>query len=314
MSQTPSQRKRGLGRGLGAIFQDSASDASVTPITDAIMGTAETAQASTPSQTKEPGLRTLPIANLVPGQFQPRRHFDEEALSDLAASIRSKGVLEPLIVRQTVSGLFEIIAGERRWRASQMAQLHDVPVIVKTLTDGEALEIALIENIQREDLTPLEEAQAYDQLMSQFAYTQEQLAGALGRSRSHVANMMRLLKLPEDVQDMVAAGSLTAGHARALLTADQPKRLAEDVVRRGLNVRQTEKLVADMAKGGGRQRRPSTKLPQEKDADTRAMEVALMDALGLKVSIAHRPDGSGDLVVSYGDVEQLDDVARRLQG
>lgn len=313
--QKRSGRKQGLGRGLGAIFQDSSpaktpevqETADVVSITDA---------GSKGGSSPATGLRTMPVTALQPGTFQPRRVFDEEALTDLAASIRSKGVLEPLIVRQVSGGAFEIIAGERRWRAAQMAQLHDVPVIVKTLTDADALEIALIENIQREDLTPLEEAHAYEQLITQFAYTQEQLAGALGRSRSHVTNMMRLLKLPSDVQDMVASGALTAGHARALLTSDAPKRLAEDVVRRGLNVRQTEKLVADTAKTGGR-RRPSVGLSsnvQEKDADTRALETALIEALGLSVSITHRADGTGDLTISYRDVEQLDDLCSRLQG
>ena len=314
-------RKRGLGRGLDAIFKDTSSekDRTVETITD-ISGqkgtepkTESSALADQKSQARITGLRMIAVSQLVSGQFQPRTHFDPGTLQDLASSIRNKGILEPLIVRTTEGGAYEIIAGERRWRAAQIAQLHEVPVIVKVLSDVEALEIALIENIQREDLSPLEEARAYDQLLSQFAYTQENLAEVLGRSRSHVANMLRLLKLPKEVHSMVENGKLTAGHARALIMSESAEKLAVDVVRKGLNVRQTEKLVADAQRSGNSQRPSRTKVKANKDADTRALEATLTDAIGMNITVNYKNDGSGAITIFYKNMDQLDEVCRRIQ-
>ena len=314
-------RKRGLGRGLDAIFKDISSDKDrpVEKITDSSeqkdteLEPKSSAFADQKSQARITGLRMISVSQLVSGQFQPRRHFDPDRLQDLASSICNKGILEPLIVRTTEGGAYEIIAGERRWRAAQIAQLHEVPVIVKALSDVEALEIALIENIQREDLSPLEEARAYDQLLSQFAYTQEDLAGVLGRSRSHVANMLRLLKLPKEVHSMIENGKLTAGHARALIMSDSAVQLAADVVRKGLNVRQTEKLVADTQRSGNHRRPLLNKVKTNKDADTRALEAILTDAIGMNITVNYKNDGSGAVTIFYKNMAQLDEVCRRIQ-
>ena len=299
-----SKRNRGLGRGLGAILGDTAQRPAVTHLSETQAASAQPAT----------GPRTLPVAELQPGTLQPRRTFDDAALDGLAQSIARQGVLEPLLVRPLDAGGFEIVAGERRWRAAQRAQLHEVPVIVKQLDDKAALEVALIENIQREDLSALEEADAYRRLIDEFDYTQDQLGHALGRSRSHVANTLRLLNLPTDVQAMVHDNRLTAGHARALLNTPDPIGLAREVAKRGLTVRQTEKMAAQAA-GDAPRRRPTKGLTgaPAKDADTAALETALSDALGLSVSLSHRADGGGEVVVSYRTLEQLDDLCRRLQ-
>ena len=252
--------------------------------------------------------KTSPIADLRPSSYQPRHRIGEEELDELSRSIAEKGVLQPILVRRHPDepNAFEIIAGERRWRAAQRAQLHEVPIIVKELADSEALEIALIENLQRQDLSPLEEADGYRRLMGEFDHTQENLAQSLGKSRSHVANMMRLLNLPEPVKDMVSSGQLSAGHARALLAADDPETVARTVVKRGLNVRQTERLVKPTGE------RPKTsKKPQEKDTDTLALEHDLSNLLGLDVEIKFR-GGGGSLVLHYRSLDQLDDVLHRL--
>ncbi len=279
-------KKRGLGRGLSALFGE------------------ETA-ISEPQRT----LRTVPVELLHPGRYQPRRSFDEASLAALVDSILAQGVLQPLLVRKDPDkpGSFEILAGERRWRAAQRAKLHDVPVVVRDVTDREALEFALVENIQRSDLTPLEEAAGYQRLIDEFGHTQEVLAQALGKSRSHIANTLRLLGLPGEVKAMLDEGSLTAGHARALLGASDPVRLAKEVARAGLNVRQTEALVkAD-------QRPPSTAAPHaDRNADIVALEKELADILGLKVSLSFDGKG-GKLSIHYGDLDQLDDVLRRLR-
>ena len=237
--------------------------------------------------------------------------FTEDRIADLVESVREKGILQPLLVRPLPGqpDRYEIIAGERRWRAAQGAKLHEVPVIVRDLSDREALEVALVENLQRQDLSPLEEADGYRRLMDDFSHTQEELAKAVGKSRSHVANMIRLLALPDPVKTMLEKGELTAGHARALLTSADPLRLARDVVGRALNVRQTEKLVNDEGKAkpslGGRPAKPG------KDADIAALERDLTNSLGCKVSIRSLGKG-GELTVSYGSLEQLDDVLARL--
>jgi ParB family chromosome partitioning protein len=297
------EKKKGLGRGLSALLGDQAASA-IQAVTSAAAAGPEGAAAIK-------GLRAMPVGQLQPGKYQPRRSFDEDRIADLVESVREKGILQPLLVRPLPGkpGMFEIIAGERRWRAAQGAKLHEVPVIVRDLSDREALEVALVENLQRQDLSPLEEADGYRRLMEDFSHTQEELAKAVGKSRSHVANMIRLLALPDDVKPMLEKGELTAGHARALLTAADPQRLARDVVARALNVRQTEKLVNDEGKAkpssGGRPANGG------KDADIAALERDLTNSLGCKVSIRSLGKG-GELTISYGSLEQLDDVLARL--
>ena len=252
---------------------------------------------------------TLPIEFLRPNRYQPRTYFDAETIRDLAASIQEQGILQPILVRPVTGeqDAYEIIAGERRWRAAQTAQLHAVPVIIRALTDSEALEVALIENIQRENLNAIEEALAYRRLQQEFGYTQDQLSEAVGKSRSHVANLMRLLDLPQVVQDMVADGKLTMGHARALVTAPDPADLAKQVVARGLNVRQTEQLAqkTDAPK-------PTAKAKPQKDVNTLELEHDLSSALGLKVAIADKGNKGGQMLISYKTLDQLDEVCRRL--
>ncbi len=282
-------KKKQLGRGLSALLGEAG-----TVISD---------------EEKKRLTRMVPVANLHPGKFQPRLHVDEDRIEELAQSIREKGVLQPLLVRRhpELVNDFEIIAGERRWRASQRAQLHEVPVIIKDLNDREALEVALVENLQRQDLSPLEEAEGYRRLMEEFSHTQQELADAMAKSRSHVANMLRLLSLPDPLKGMLSDGRLTSGHARALLNAPNPEVLAERVVRQNLNVRQTEKLVQNAA---GRTAR-RTRRAIVKDADTLALERDLSNLLGLKVDI--RFDGSGgSLTIEYRTLEQLDDLLSRL--
>ncbi len=278
--------RRGLGRGLSALLAD--------------VNMAEPA-----GDSPEPPRPTLvlPVERVQPNPQQPRRAFDPEALEQLAQSIRLKGIVQPLIVRAIgTTGQHEIVAGERRWRAAQIAGLHEVPVVVRVFSDVEVLEIAIIENIQREDLNPIEEALAYRQLIERFGHTQEKLAEALSRSRSHVANLLRLLTLPEPVQDLLRKGDLSAGHARALVTATNPAVLAAQVVRRGLSVRETEKLAKD---AGSKPPRLSRKV--EKDADTRAIEADLSANLRMGVRIEHRGiDEGGVLSISYRTLEDLD--------
>lgn len=275
-------KRRGLGRGLSALFGDDGPGVS----TDAV--------------------QSVPIEFLEPGKYQPRRRFDEETVAQLAESIRERGVLQPLIVRQTGPERYEIIAGERRWRAAQMAGQHEVPVLVREMSDREALEAAIVENVQREDLNAIDEADGYRRLIDEFGHTQEVVARIVGKSRSHIANALRLLGLPDGVKGMVATGTLTAGHARALLALPDPATAAADVVRKGLNVRQTE-LLARTATA------PRRKAPAPaNDADTAALEAELTRALGLKVTIAHGPDG-GTLTVRYATLDQLDAVIARLR-
>ena len=251
---------------------------------------------------------TLPIEQLRPSRFQPRRNFAEADIQALAESIREQGILQPILVRRhpEAPGSYEIVAGERRWRAAQTAQLHQVPVIVKDIGDEGVLEIALVENIQRQDLGPLEEAEGFQRLIDEFSHTQEELAKAVGRSRSHIANTIRLLNLPDKVKALLDEGALSAGHARALLNAADPEGLASQVVKRGLNVRQTEKLAQD-----GKKPTPKRKTPATKDPDTIALEQDLSNMLGLRVSIDFHGKG-GRLVINYDTLEQLDDLLNRL--
>ena len=259
----------------------------------------------------------MPIHLLRPGKFQPRRHFDDAALQTLIESVKEKGVLEPILVRASPEGegAFEIIAGERRWRAAQAAQLHHVPVVVKELDDKEALEIALVENLHREDLSPLEEAEAYNLLMKEFGHTQDGLAKSIGKSRSHVANMLRLLSLPESVQALVLEGKLSAGHARTLITASNPEHLAGLIISRGMSVREAERLSK---KGGDTRNLKKIKVAVEnvgasggKDPNTLELEKNLSDRLGLKVVIDAKGE-SGSLSVHFQSLEQLDDLLQVL--
>ncbi len=298
MTASEEPRRKGLGRGLSALLGD--------PIAS-VVGPAPSMADQSAGPIK--GLRTVPVEMLRPGRFQPRRVFDQAAIDDLVESVREKGVLQPILVRRhPIDGeSFEIIAGERRWRAAQAAALHQVPIIIRDLSDREALEVALIENLQRQDLSPLEEAEGYRRLMDDFSHTQEELAKTVGKSRSHVANMMRLLALPEPVKQMLDGGELTAGHARALLTSGDALGLARQVVKKGLNVRQTEKLV-QKTPGASKSRRPQE---PGKDADLVALERDLSGLLGLKVSISLQNQG-GEVVIQYGTLEQLDDILHRL--
>ena len=253
------------------------------------------------------GQKRLPLDFIIANRANPRRDFDANQLDELTNSIREKGVMQPLLVRPGEDpNTFEIIAGERRWRAAQRAGLHDVPVIIREVDDKEALELAIIENVQRVDLNPLEEAQGYAQLIEQFSYTQQDLAQVIGKSRSHVANTLRLLKLPKDVREMVTSGQLTAGHARTLITAEDPAALARQIIDQGLSVREAERL----GQTGGAPKRPAAE-PEPKDADTLAIEKQLSDHLGLKVVIDHR-DSGGKLEIRYRTLEQLDSVLTRL--
>lgn len=281
-----------LGRGLAALIGD--------------MATIEGARV-----TETGGVKRLPVEMIIANRANPRRTFDPDQLEELTNSIREKGVMQPLLVRPSDDpNIFELIAGERRWRASQKAGLHDVPVIVRDVGDKEALELAIIENVQRADLNPLEEAQGYGQLIEQFEYTQQDLAQVIGKSRSHVANTLRLLKLPEDVRGMVASGTLTAGHARTLITADDPADLARQIVSGGLSVREAEALSQQREVAG--KRRPAEPAAS-RDADTVALERRLSDALGLSVSLAHSERG-GKLEIRYKTLEQLDGICARLTG
>ena len=288
--------KRGLGRGLSALLGEDAS--------------APERDTTAPAK----GGRSVPIDQIYPGWFQPRRNFDEGELNALVESIVAQGILQPLLVRPhpKFAGAFEILAGERRWRAAQRAQLHEVPVLVKEIGDREALEIALVENIQRSDLNAIEEAQGYKRLIDEFSHTQEALATALGKSRSHIANLLRLLMLPQEIKDMVADGRLSMGHARALVGLDAEKALAlaQTIVRDGLSVREAERaakppeetqFVAHKPRGGRR-----------RDANIVALERELSEALGLKVDIAF--DGKrGALTIRYASLDQLDDVLGKLR-
>lgn len=294
MARTPA-KSRGLGRGLSALMSDVTAD-------------------DTPKDTPARADLIVPIEQVQPNPDQPRRTFDQDALDELAASIAEKGIIQPLIVRQAPSKSkgYEIVAGERRWRAAQMAKLHDVPVILRDYNDTEVLEIAIIENIQRADLNPVDEATGYQHLMDRFGHTQDQMATALGKSRSHIANLLRLLKLPEEVQRYLVSGQLSAGHARALVGHDQAVALAREVIQRKLSVRDTEKLAK---KGPAIKKRAVPGAPVPKDADTVQIENELTATLGMKVTIDHAAGGEGGkLSVSYKSLDQLDDLLRALAG
>jgi ParB family chromosome partitioning protein len=259
------------------------------------------------------GVQMAPIESLRPNPDQPRKIFDRDDLEELAASIRDKGVLQPILVRShpKEDGVWQIIAGERRWRAAQLARLTEAPIIVKEMDDVAVFEVAIIENVQRADLNPLEEADAYRTLMERFGRTQDAVAGVVGKSRSHVANILRLLQLPEGVLQHVRTGKLSAGHARALITAPDPVTLADQIVSEGLNVRQAEALARRAAEGPRGRKPGSAASGGEGSADVAALEQDLADALGLRVQLADR-GGKGELTITYGNLEHLDDLCRRL--
>ena len=287
-------KRKNLGRGLSALLGDESAPVSA-------------------AANRQRDDRVVPVEYLSTSEFQPRRYFDPNALKALVDSIREKGVLEPILVRTNGQRLdrYEIIAGERRWRAAQTAGLHEVPVIVKKLDDREALEIALIENLQREDLTAIEEAEGYRRLIDQFGRTQEDLARDIGKSRSHVANTLRLLALPSDVQTKVQDGSLSAGHARALLGAADPQLAAMAVIQKALNVRQTEAMIRHERDTGNLSKRGRRPTITGKDPNTAALERDLGNHLGLKVEIDERGE-AGTLKLQYQSLEQLDDLLQKL--
>jgi len=298
MTDGPSsdQAKRtNLGRGLAALFGEDNEDYA--------------------SLDKVRSTKTVPVEHLRPGRFQPRHHFDDAAINALAESIKAQGILQPILVRRHPDhpNDFEIVAGERRWRAAQIAKLHDVPVVIRDLTDAESLELAIVENVQRQDLTPLEEAEGYRRLIDDFQHTQEDLARTLGKSRSHVANTLRLLTLPEGVKLLLGEGKLTAGHARTLIGSDDAEALATQIISKGLNVRQAERLVQHAKAGaaGSGKAKPPTDSAHGKDTNTLALERDLTALLGLKVSINFQGSG-GSLTIHYKTLEQLDDVLHRL--
>lgn len=301
MSKSPN-KGRGLGRGLSALMAD-------VP-----------AQSEAPSEDVVKSTTLVSIDLIFPNPDQPRKSFDEGDLDELASSLREKGIIQPLIVRPDTTGqkgAYQIVAGERRWRAAARAQIHEVPVIVRDFNDTEVLELGIIENIQRADLNAVEEALAYNQLIQRHGHTQDAVAKAMGKSRSHITNLLRLLTLPNDVQDKVVTGALSMGHARAIINADNPSKIAQTVIAKGLSVRQTEELVksgSNKGKSGGSSGGRSGG-SSDKDADTRALEGELSAQLRMGVSISHNPSNDGgQIVIKYKDLEQLDDLCRLLAG
>ncbi|HEY9091452.1 ParB/RepB/Spo0J family partition protein, partial [Parasphingorhabdus sp.] len=260
------------------------------------------------------GLRSIAISDIRPNPDQPRQVFDNEALDELADSMKERGVIQPIVVRP-LGKTFQIVAGERRWRAAQRARLHHVPAIVRTLNDAETLEIAIVENVQRRDLNAVEEAEAYVKLKDDFGHSQAKLAELVGKSRSHIANLMRLLDLPESVRALVGEEKLTMGHARALINAPDPEALAEQIVKNGLSVRDTEKLVRKALGGSQRKAKKLSTGNSAGDADIRAVESHLGDLLGLKVAIQSKGQtGGGSMTINYSNLDQLDLICQRLTG
>lgn len=322
MAAAKKKSGKGLGRGLDALLGDvpRARKAPKETGQELDQNNDGSAEKGAPRQRQ-----TLPITSLIANPDQPRRIFNDDAIAELSESIKTRGLLQPVLVRPRADGDYEIVAGERRWRAAQKAQLHDIPVLIRELTDEEAAEIALIENVQRVDLNPIEEAEAYQRLSEVYGRKQAEIAKAVGKSRSHVTNMMRLMDLPKASRAAAVAGEITMGHARALLAAPDPDKTCLLVIREGLSVRETEALVkaeAGSATGGGssKNKKPflEDKKPakggQKKDADTRALEADLGATLGLEVEIEHSKKGAGAVTIKYLDLDQLDDVCRRLMG
>ena len=289
--------KRRLGRGLAALIGEMDQ-----PIP---MGAA-----AAPSRISAD--RQVPIEHVVRNPRNPRRSFDEGELQELASSIRQHGIVQPVVVRTLSGGQYEIIAGERRWRAAQLAGFAEIPVIVRDVDDRTALELAIVENVQRSDLNPLEEALGYEQLIAEHGYTQNDLGEIIGKSRSHVANSLRLLKLPDEVRDMLSSGTLSAGHARALIPTSNPAMLARTVVAKGMSVRDTERLAQNDIKAQENPGLAGPKVRDNKDADTLALEKSLSDALGLEVSVSHKASG-GFVKISYKTLDQLEEICRLLE-
>jgi len=287
--------RRRLGRGLAALIGE---------MDQPLQGTGPVAPVNAD--------RRIPIEFVARNPRNPRRSFDEAELQDLASSIRQHGIVQPVVVRTIADERYEIIAGERRWRAAQLAGFTDIPVIVRDVDDRTALEIAIVENVQRSDLNPLEEALGYDQLIAEHGYTQNDLGEIIGKSRSHVANSLRLLKLPEPVRDMLSSGTLSAGHARALIPTSDPVGLARSIVAKGMSVRDAERLAQNdiRAQNDPNYGKPSHK--EEKDADTLALERTLSDSLGLDVTVNHKATG-GQLRISYKTLDQLEEICRLLE-
>ncbi|MDZ7829116.1 MAG: ParB/RepB/Spo0J family partition protein [Halofilum sp. (in: g-proteobacteria)] len=290
-------KKRGLGRGLDALLGDSHSVSAVTEVTE---------------EEKRNDLRSVPIDRVHRGRYQPRRHFDTESLQELADSIAAQGMIQPVVVRPVGNG-FELVAGERRWRAAQMASLHEIPAVVRELDDQAAAAVALIENIQREDLNPLEQARGIGRLIEEFGLTHQQVADSVGRSRAAVSNLLRLQELEEDVKQLVETGRLEMGHARALLglKGDRQRALARQVERRGLTVRQTEALVRQELEGSGRQ--GSGRTQPKKDADTRRLEQDLSERLGAQVTVTPGSKGSGRLQITYNSLDELEGILEHIR-
>lgn len=291
MNDDPSKRR--LGRGLAALIGEMDQ-----PIAD---------MATRPNISAD---RKVAIDLVVRNPKNPRKHFAEEDLQDLASSIRQHGIVQPVVVRPVAEAKFEIIAGERRWRAAQLAGLNEIPVLIREVDDRTALELAIVENVQRADLNPVEEALGYEQLIAEHGYTQNDLGEIIGKSRSHVANSLRLLKLPDMVRDMIMSGSLTAGHARALIPTSDPVGLARTIVAKGLSVRDAERIAQNNIRAQS-QPAPETK-SAPKDPDTLALERTLSDGLGLDVAISHKGNG-GRLTIAYKSLEQLENICRLLE-
>jgi len=302
--------QRGLGKGLSALISENYNQSASVPT-----------PINREEKSQKTGMETLAVEQLIQGKYQPRNQFNEQALAELAESIRRNGIMQPIIVRPVVSGRFEIIAGERRWRAAKMAGLNRVPVIIREIDDKQALELALVENVQRQDLSPLEEAVGYQRLIEEFDYTQEELGNIVGKSRSHISNLLRLLSLPDEVKAMLDNGEISMGHVRPLIGLTEATRIAKEIVSRGLNVRQAEEISREvqgvqkrtnagskqgMTSGGGGYRAPINK-----DPDILALEETLSENLGLKVSINDRGQ-SGEIILSYASLSQLDEILRRL--
>jgi len=282
------KKKQGLGKGLSALMAE--------------MGSETVVARASPS--------SLPVALISPSPIQPRRQFDEIALNELADSIRIKGVLQPVLVRPVADGRYELVAGERRWRASQMAGLHEIPVVIREFSEGDGFEAALIENIQRADLNAMEEAEGYQRLIRDFGHSQETVAVLTGKARSHISNLIRILELPPSAQLLVKMGILNLGHAKAVLGARDPEGLAKEIAERGLTVRQAEAIAR---KSHAAPKPVTLRAPAERDADVEALEAQLQEALGLQVSIATK-GASGSVTVRFSDLDQLDMVIARLQG
>ena len=310
------KRPMGLGRGLNSLFGDIQKEEPITPqgrVSDSDRSADGIDYASDLTNPAVEGLRSIAISDIRPNPDQPRQTFDNDALDELALSMQRRGVIQPIVVRPHGKN-YQIVAGERRWRAAQRARLHHVPAIIRQLNDEETLEIAIVENVQRRDLNAIEEAEAYVKLSEDYGHSQARLAELVGKSRSHVANIMRLLELPPAVRALVAEEKLTMGHARALINAPNAIELANQAVKQGLSVRDVEKLVRKQLSSSNSAASGTANPPQDGDADIRAVENHLGDLLGLKVSIQSGPSGAGSMTINFSNLDQLDLICQRLTG